>query len=91
MEIIDSSLGMMYGTLLSPLLIGMGFKAGLVIPLILKGGIEIAFPLALCIGSALGAVIGFWITYKMKSNKLRSSVGILVIVSGVWRIVKLLI
>ena len=59
--------------------------------IILQGGIEIAFPLALCIGSALGAVIGPWITYKMKSNKLRSSVGILAIVSGVWCIVKLLI
>jgi len=32
MEIIDSSLGMMYGTLLNPLLIGTGFQAGLVIP-----------------------------------------------------------
>jgi hypothetical protein len=32
MEFIGSSMGMIYGTLLSPLLIGMGFKAGLVIP-----------------------------------------------------------
>jgi uncharacterized membrane protein YfcA len=39
--------------------------------------------LALCIGAALGAVIDPRITYKMKSNKLRSSVGILAIVSGV--------
>ena len=35
METIDSSLGMMYGTLLSPLLIGFGFPALLVVPAIL--------------------------------------------------------
>lgn len=51
--------------------------------IILQGGIEIAFALALGIGSALGAVIGPWITYKMKFNKLRSSIGILAIVTGV--------
>ena len=35
MEIIDSSLGMMYGTILSPLLIGFGFPTLLVVPGIL--------------------------------------------------------
>ena len=34
-ELIDSSLGMMYGTLLSPLLIMMGFDAKLVVPSVL--------------------------------------------------------
>lgn len=32
MEIVDSSLGMMYGTLLSPLLILFGFDAKIVVP-----------------------------------------------------------
>ena len=35
MEIIDSSLGMMYGTLLSPILIGYGFAPLIVVPAIL--------------------------------------------------------
>jgi len=34
-ELVDSSLGMMYGTILSPLLIGMGYDATLVVPSIL--------------------------------------------------------
>lgn len=34
-EVIDSSLGMMYGTLLAPLLIGIGYEAALVVPSIL--------------------------------------------------------
>lgn len=35
MEVIDSSLGMMYGTLLSPILIGMGYDPLVVVPAIL--------------------------------------------------------
>lgn len=35
MEIVDSSLGMMYGTILSPLLVGYGFEPLLVVPAIL--------------------------------------------------------
>ncbi|UCE36548.1 MAG: sulfite exporter TauE/SafE family protein [Thermoplasmata archaeon] len=35
MEVIDSSLGMMYGTLLSPILIGYGFEPLVVVPAIL--------------------------------------------------------
>ena len=35
MEIVDSSLGMMYGTLLSPILVGCGFEPLLVVPAIL--------------------------------------------------------
>ncbi|UCE74269.1 MAG: sulfite exporter TauE/SafE family protein [Methanomassiliicoccales archaeon] len=35
MEIIDTSLGMMYGTILSPILIGYGFEPMIVIPAIL--------------------------------------------------------
>lgn len=57
----------------------------------LRGGIETAFPLALCLGAAFGAIIGPWITYKMKSDKLRGVVGILAIISGIWCITKLFI
>lgn len=35
MEFIDSSMGMMYGTILSPLLIGMGFRPEVIVPSIL--------------------------------------------------------
>ncbi|MCK4491684.1 MAG: sulfite exporter TauE/SafE family protein, partial [Candidatus Altiarchaeales archaeon] len=35
METVDSSLGMMYGTLLSPILIGYGFEPQVVVPAIL--------------------------------------------------------
>ncbi|MHC1605632.1 MAG: sulfite exporter TauE/SafE family protein [Candidatus Methanofastidiosia archaeon] len=35
MEIVDSSLGMMYGTILSPVLIGYGFESMIVVPAIL--------------------------------------------------------
>lgn len=59
--------------------------------IILRGSIEIAFPLALCFGAAIGAAIGPWITYKVKSDKLRSFVAVLAIISGIWCITKLFI
>lgn len=47
MEVIDSALGMMYGTILSPVLIGMGYDTLLVVPAILvsqaAGGIAGTF------------------------------------------------
>ncbi len=51
MEMVDSSLGMMYGTLLSPLLIGLGLDPLLVIPSIL-------------ISQALGGLIGTFAHHK---------------------------
>ncbi len=57
----------------------------------LRGGIGIAFPLALCAGAAFGAIIGPWITYKLKSDKLRSVVGILAIITGIWCMTKLFV
>lgn len=59
--------------------------------MMLRGGIEIAFPLALCSGAAFGAIIGPWITYKIKSDKLRGVVGILAIISGIWCVTKLFV
>lgn len=38
MEIIDSSLGMMYGTLLSSILIDYGFERMQIIPYVVPGG-----------------------------------------------------
>ncbi len=57
--------------------------------LVLRGGIETAFPLTMCLGAAFGAIIGPWITYKLKSDRLRGIVGILAIISGIWCVVKL--
>ncbi len=54
MEMIDSSLGMMYGTLLSPLLIGLGFDPLLVIPSIL-------------VSQALGGLVGTFSHHKFKN------------------------
>ena len=51
---------------------------------ILLGGIEFTFPFVLCIGSALGALIGPWITYKIETDKLRNIVGVLAVLVGFW-------
>ena len=51
MEIIDSSLGMMYGTILSPLLIGFGYDPLLVIPAIL-------------LSQAIGGIVGTFTHHK---------------------------
>lgn len=52
--------------------------------MILRGGIEIAFPLALCMGALIGGIIGPWITYKINTRKLRSIIAILAIIAGIW-------
>lgn len=54
METIDSSLGMMYGTLLSPLLIGFGFSSLLVVPAIL-------------ISQAIGGISGTYSHHKFNN------------------------
>ena len=54
MEIVDSSLGMMYGTLLSPILIGYGFEPIIVIPAIL-------------ISQAVGGISGTISHHKFKN------------------------
>ena len=54
METIDSSLGMMYGTLLSPLLVGFGFSPLLVVPAIL-------------ISQAIGGISGTYAHHKFEN------------------------
>jgi uncharacterized membrane protein YfcA len=54
MEIVDSSLGMMYGTLLSPVLIGAGFEPLVVVP-------------AIVISQALGGIAGTVSHQKFKN------------------------
>ena len=54
MEFIDSSMGMMYGTILNPLLIGMGFRPEVIVPSIL-------------ISQAVSGVIGTVMHHKYNS------------------------
>lgn len=58
MEIIDTSLGMMYGTLLSPILIGYGFEPLVVVPAIL-------------ISQAIGGISGTIFHHKFKNADFR--------------------
>jgi len=99
-EMIDSSLGMLYGTILSPVLIIAGFDPLMVVPSILFsqaiGGIIASnglpswnLLLVLTAGAIVGAIIGPHITAKFKSEKkLRLSLGILVTLLGIWTLVK---
>ena len=79
MESIDSSLGMMYGTILSPFLIGMGFSPVDVVPSIL-------------ISQALGGIVGSIqhhrfgnASFTLKSNDLK--VGLLIFIPGVLAVI----
>lgn len=58
METVDSSLGMMYGTLLSPILVGYGFEPVVVVPAIL-------------VSQALGGVGGTIAHHKFKNADFR--------------------
>jgi len=54
MEIVDSSLGMMYGTLLSPILVGVGFEPLIVVP-------------SIVISQAIGGLAGTVSHHKFKN------------------------
>ena len=58
---------------------------------ILRGGIEIAFPLALCVGALIGGIIGPWITCKRNASKFRGVIAVLAIIARIWCIAKALI
>ncbi len=87
MEAIDSSMGMMYGTILSPLLLGFGFSPKDVVP-------------ALVLSQAIGGIVasfghqGFGnASFKWKSKDLKVSfiifsLGILAVIAGVFLGVK---
>ena len=88
MEIVDSSLGMMYGTLLSPILIGYGFKPVVVVPAIL-------------ISQAVGGIGGSISHHRFKNADFRGLTqdtkvvlamvipGLLVVIIGVFASVNL--
>ena len=81
METIDSSMGMMYGTILSPLLIGIGFPPADVVP-------------ALLLSQTIGGLIGTFghqrfgnASFSRKSKDLKVSIiilslGILAVIAG---------
>jgi uncharacterized membrane protein YfcA len=76
MEFIDSSLGMMYGTALSPRLIFMNYNAKDVVPCIL-------------ISQAVGGFFGpKWLSTINSKNKLEKILDALVLLEGVWVLYK---
>ena len=103
MEIVDSSLGMMYGTLLSPILIGYGFELEVVVPAILIsqaiGGIsgtishhrfenadfrgltrDTKVMLAMVIPGLMVVTVGVFAAANLPSLWIKTYIGILVIV-----------
>ncbi|MFA6434374.1 MAG: sulfite exporter TauE/SafE family protein [Elusimicrobiales bacterium] len=52
--------------------------------LILGGRISWAFPAALCVGSLAGGYLGPILTERTDTRKLKSAVGMLAVISGVW-------
>jgi len=82
-EIIDSSLGMMFGTILSPLLIGLGFDPYFVVPSIL-------------VSQAIGGIVATYRHNYFKNGDFRkgsedvkfvilvSILGVLGVILGVW-------
>ena len=59
--------------------------------IIFNGGIDFTYPLTMCIGAAIGAFIGPWVTFKMKTEKIRKLIGVLAIISGIWCIAKIFV
>jgi len=63
--------------------------AAFIVWLGLGGRIAWTMPLLLCIGAVIGALIGPYITYKLNTGMLRTCVGGLAVVAGIWVLVKL--
>lgn len=59
--------------------------------IIFNGGIDYIYPLTMSIGSAIGALIGPWVTFKMKTEKMRKLIGVFAIISGIWCIAKIFV
>jgi len=59
--------------------------------IIFNEGIDYIYPLTMCIGAAIGAFIGPWVTFKMKTEKIRKLIGVLAIISGIWCIAKIFV
>jgi hypothetical protein len=59
--------------------------------IIFNEGINYIYPLTMCIGAAIGACIGPWVTFKMKTEKIRKLIGVLAIISGIWCIAKIFV
>ena len=53
-----------------------------------RGGIKVAFHLALFVRALIGSIIGSWIRYKINVRKLRGIIAILAIIAGIWCITK---
>jgi len=54
------------------------------------GSLPWQFPLTLCVGSLVGAVIGPTVTARLRTSALRKVVGALAIISGVWLLINIL-
>jgi uncharacterized membrane protein YfcA len=65
--------------------------ASFVVYLSLVGGMDWVFALALCIGAAVGGIIGPYISSRVSHRLLRRCIGILGIVSGIWLLWRVLL
>jgi uncharacterized membrane protein YfcA len=63
--------------------------AGFIIWFILNKDFDWELPVPLLIGSFAGGLLGPWITKRIHDGKLRITIGILAIISGIWIVVKL--
>ena len=104
-ELVDSGLGMMYGTILSPILIAVGFSPFAVIPAILisqaMGGLtgtvfhhryknadfslksmHFRVVLAIVLPGLLAVLLGVYVALSIPSWVMKSYIGVLVIVMG---------
>jgi len=59
--------------------------------IIFNGGVDYIYPLTMCIGAVIGAFVGPWVTFKMKTEKIRKLIGVLAIISGIWCIAKIFV
>jgi len=82
MEAVDSSVGMMYGTILSPLLIGLGFAPQDVVPALVlsqaMGGLVASFG-----HQGYGNASFKWNSKDLKVSFIIFSLGILAVIAGV--------
>jgi len=45
----------------------------------------------MCIGTVIGVFVGPWVTFKMKTEKIRKLIGVLAIISGIWCFAKIFV
>ncbi len=55
-----------------------------IVYLFLSGNLDLIFTVGLCIGSFIGGIFGPYLSSKVSHDRLRKSIGILGLISGIW-------